>query len=171
MFAWLGRISSTLVQLFAAVGVILLLWTGYLANPDWVDSLQGIARRLGGEGILVTVAAGFLAAAFVISSARLARRTGKRPLFTIRPWMALVGLSLIGVCVWAATTWLLSEADRAAPEDRAASRIDAIRTGLTVGAGAAGGVALLLAARKQWLSERSQVHEETVAETQYEDAL
>jgi hypothetical protein len=171
MFAWLGRISSTLVQLLTTLGVILLVWAFYLADADWLGDLRAHASKLGAPGLTLVIAACFLVAAFVISSVRPSHGTGRRPLFTIRPWVVLVGMVFVGVSVWAATTWLLSEADRAAPADRVASRIDAIRTGLTVGAGAGGGVALLLAARKQWLSERSQVHEESVADTQYEDAL
>jgi hypothetical protein len=58
-------------------------------------------------------------------------------------------------------SWLLS--DLALPTNataetvqRARLRVDTIRTGLTVGAGTAGALALLLAARRQWLAERAQ---------------
>ncbi|MGN9788627.1 pentapeptide repeat-containing protein [Nonomuraea sp. ZG12] len=40
--------------------------------------------------------------------------------------------------------------------------MEAIRTGLSVGAGTGGAVALLLAMRRQWLSERDQAHREEV---------
>jgi hypothetical protein len=56
-----------------------------------------------------------------------------------------------------ATEWLLSEADSAV--DRGAARVDAIKTGLGVGAGTAGIFALLLAVRRQ-------IHQEhTTADT------
>lgn len=41
--------------------------------------------------------------------------------------------------------------------------MDAIKTGLSVGAGTGGAVALLLAIRRQWLNERDQLHREQVA--------
>ena len=40
--------------------------------------------------------------------------------------------------------------------DRAKLRVDLIRTGLSVGAGVAGALALVLAVRRQWLAERAQ---------------
>jgi hypothetical protein len=42
--------------------------------------------------------------------------------------------------------------------------MDAIKTGLSVGAGTGGAVALLLAMRRQWLNERDQLHREQVAD-------
>src|SRR5262249_57316513 len=74
------------------------------------------------------------------------------------------GLGLAGAAAGVAvgvgaTAWLLAEADRAT-SDRAQARIDAIRTGLSAGAGAGGGLVLLLAARRQWLGERTQAHAE-----------
>ncbi|WBB50001.1 pentapeptide repeat-containing protein [Verrucosispora sp. WMMA2044] len=79
-------------------------------------------------------------------------------------WLVLVGLLLAALLGWWVLSWLLGEADRAtAPDTRATLRIDAIRTGLTVVAGTGGGLALLLAARRQWISERAQRHQEVVA--------
>ncbi|MCM0676373.1 pentapeptide repeat-containing protein [Micromonospora phytophila] len=79
-------------------------------------------------------------------------------------WLVLIGLLLAALLGWLVLDWLLGEADRAAqPDTRATLRIDAIRTGLTVVAGTGGGLALLLAARRQWISERAQRHQETVA--------
>ncbi|WP_432930452.1 pentapeptide repeat-containing protein [Microbispora sp. CA-135349] len=51
--------------------------------------------------------------------------------------------------------WLLHEAGR-----DPARRIDAIRTGFTVGLGGGGTLVLLLGARRQWLLERAQQHAE-----------
>lgn len=82
------------------------------------------------------------------------------PFRPLRWWILLLGLVVIGASGWLATSWLLAEAEKAQPEQRPAVRIEAIRTGLSVGAGAGGGIALLLAARRQWLGERTQIHQE-----------
>ncbi|MDG4805238.1 pentapeptide repeat-containing protein [Micromonospora sp. WMMD1120] len=79
-------------------------------------------------------------------------------------WLVLVGLLLSVALGWLVLALLLGEADRASqPDTRATLRIDAIRTGLTVVAGTGGGLALLLAARRQWITERAQRHQEIVA--------
>ncbi|WP_433386582.1 pentapeptide repeat-containing protein [Micromonospora sp. KLBMP9576] len=86
------------------------------------------------------------------------------PLRVMPWWLVLVGLFLAALLGWLVLDWLLGEADRAAqPDTRATLRIDAIRTGLTVVAGTGGGLALLLAARRQWIGERAQRHQEAVA--------
>ncbi|WP_410810875.1 pentapeptide repeat-containing protein [Micromonospora sp. 067-2] len=79
-------------------------------------------------------------------------------------WLVLFGLLLAAALGWLVLDLLLTEADRATqPDTRATLRIDAIRTGLTVVAGTGGGLALLLAARRQWIAERAQRHQEGVA--------
>ncbi|WP_146765955.1 hypothetical protein [Micromonospora noduli] len=79
-------------------------------------------------------------------------------------WLVLVGLLVAIALGWLVLDLLLTEADRASqPDTRATLRIDAIRTGLTVVAGTGGGLALLLAARRQWIAERAQRHQENVA--------
>jgi hypothetical protein len=95
-----------------------------------------------------------------------------RPPLKVLPWWAvLVALLAIGGSIWLSTSWLLREADRAATTDqRAQLRVDAIRIGLTVGAGTGGVIVLLLAARRQWLAERTQAHQEDVAATVQLDA-
>ncbi|MEW2377826.1 pentapeptide repeat-containing protein [Micromonospora sp. NPDC047812] len=88
----------------------------------------------------------------------------EEPLRVMPWWLVVVGLLLAALLGWLVLDWLLGEADRAAqPDTRATLRIDAIRTGLTVVAGTGGGLALLLAARRQWISERAQRHQEAVA--------
>lgn len=78
-------------------------------------------------------------------------------------WYVLIGVLLAISLGWLVLDWLLGEADRATGVDtRATLRVDAIRTGLTVVAGTGGGLALLLAARRQWLSERAQRHQEFI---------
>lgn len=71
------------------------------------------------------------------------------------------GLLVALLAGWLVLTWLLGEAEAGGPQ--AALRIEAIRTGLTVVAGAGGALALLLAARRQWVKERAQRHDEAVA--------
>jgi uncharacterized protein YjbI with pentapeptide repeats len=79
-------------------------------------------------------------------------------------WLVLIGLLAAIALGWLVLDLLLTEADRASqPDTRATLRIDAIRTGLTVVAGTGGGIALLLAARRQWIAERAQRHQESVA--------
>jgi uncharacterized protein YjbI with pentapeptide repeats len=75
-------------------------------------------------------------------------------------WLVLLGLAAAALLGGLVITWLLGEAD--AGDTRAALRIDAIRTGLTVVAGTGGAVALLLAGRRQWVNERAQRHRESV---------
>lgn len=81
-----------------------------------------------------------------------------RPLRVMPWWLVLGGLLVAVVLGSVMLWWLLGEADQGTT--RAQLRIDAIRTGLTVVAGTGGAVALLLAARRQWLSERAQRHQE-----------
>ncbi|GGL95970.1 MULTISPECIES: pentapeptide repeat-containing protein [Micromonospora] len=92
-------------------------------------------------------------------------RTGRTDELRVMPWwLALVGLLVALGAGWLVLDLLLAEADRAAaPDTRAGLRIDAIRTGLTVVVGTGGGMAFLLAARRQWLTEGAQRHQETVA--------
>ncbi|MFD4676493.1 pentapeptide repeat-containing protein [Lentzea sp. NPDC058450] len=52
---------------------------------------------------------------------------------------------------WLTTSWLLTQANQA--KDPAAARIEAIKTGLSIGAGTGGLFALLLAVRRQWHQE------------------
>jgi uncharacterized protein YjbI with pentapeptide repeats len=94
-----------------------------------------------------------------------ADRDDDRPLRVMPWWLVLAGFVVAILLGWVVVAWLLREADQGTT--RAQLRIDAIRTGLTVVAGTGGAVALLLAARRQWLSERAQRHQERVdAQTQ-----
>ena len=73
----------------------------------------------------------------------------------VRWWAVgvVVAFALTVAATWLALDLLLGEADRAGAADRPAARIDAIRTGLTVAAGAGALVALVLALRRQWHNE------------------
>ncbi|MFE6959026.1 pentapeptide repeat-containing protein [Streptomyces sp. NPDC057696] len=91
----------------------------------------------------------------------------------ILSWRIVI-ISFLAACgLTALTTWALVTATDSQTVDQAkiaAVKINAIRTGLAVGAGAGGAMALLLAARKQWLGERSQSHQEDVAHSDISDA-
>ncbi len=71
-------------------------------------------------------------------------------------WWVVTGAAVVVVVVaWAATGWLLDEA--AAAKDPGAARVEAIKTGLGIGAGTTGIFALLLAVRRQWHNEYDAV--------------
>ncbi|WP_238162188.1 pentapeptide repeat-containing protein [Micromonospora endolithica] len=78
----------------------------------------------------------------------------------VRPlpsWVIPAGVAVVAVVTWAAVAWL----QRSVPTSgdglqRAQLRVESIRTGLTIGAAAAGAFALLLAFRRQQLAERTQ---------------
>jgi uncharacterized protein YjbI with pentapeptide repeats len=85
-------------------------------------------------------------------------RTEVRPLSW---WWIPGGLLVITLSIWAIMAILLALANKSSDASkRAEMKADAIKTSLTVGAGAAGGAALLLSIRRQWLAERSQAHSE-----------
>ena len=86
-----------------------------------------------------------------------------KPLRPIAWWWVVVGLVAVAAAIWGSTWWLLTETHGLHGADLATARMDAIKTGLSVGAGTGGAVALLLALRRQWLSERDQIHREEVA--------
>ncbi|GAB2604200.1 hypothetical protein GCM10027168_41410 [Streptomyces capparidis] len=64
----------------------------------------------------------------------------------------------VALSMWA----LLAQTHGLRGQARAQARIEAVKTAVTVGAGTGGVVALLLALRRQWLSEHEQVHRERV---------
>jgi uncharacterized protein YjbI with pentapeptide repeats len=98
----------------------------------------------------------------MLGAVNRSRRSGE---LRVMPWwFVLLGVLVAVVLGWLVLGWLLDEANRAGQADtRARLRIDAIRTGLAVVAGTGGTVALLLAARRQWINERAQRHQEAVA--------
>ncbi|MDG4834088.1 pentapeptide repeat-containing protein [Solwaraspora sp. WMMD1047] len=77
------------------------------------------------------------------------------PLRIIKLRTVYYGAATIAIVTAAVIIWLWREAGNS-PQ----LRIDAVRTGFTVGFGAGGALALILAARRQWLQERSQDHQE-----------
>lgn len=86
-------------------------------------------------------------------------RDADTPMRVIAWWWVPVALLGIASSAWATASALTTVAE-AAPNaaDRAALRLDALKTALTVGAGVAGAAAILLGLRRQWLSEHAQRH-------------
>ncbi|MEU7881962.1 pentapeptide repeat-containing protein [Microbispora bryophytorum] len=121
----------------------------------WID-VPGLLARLPPGGVLALGGLVLLLAGLVLlaTNSRSAR-TSPSPMRVLSVWWIVGGLIGVAVSTWIATTALTAIAG-ADP----ALRLDAIKSGLTVGAGAAGGVALLLAVRRQWLGERTQVYQE-----------
>ncbi len=140
-------------MLLAAGGVVLLLATSLGAN-GWLRWLGGldVRRWLGTYGVVV---AGFAAGLVLLVAAGLERQRSRRPAGARRAplswWVIAGGAVLVVAVAWAATAWLLHEASGA--HDPAAARVDAVKTGLAIGAGTGGVLALLLAVRRQWHQE------------------
>lgn len=79
-----------------------------------------------------------------------------RQLRPIQSWVIPAGALVVVVVTCTATLWLQWTVPKDSNSQKAQLRIDAIRTGLSVGAGTAGSLALLLALRRQQLAERTQ---------------
>ncbi|MFD3821885.1 pentapeptide repeat-containing protein [Streptomyces sp. NPDC058625] len=88
----------------------------------------------------------------------------------VRPiswWWALLAVALVASAVAVSMVVMLAQTEGLHGAQRATARIDAIKTALTIGAGTGGAAALLLALRRQWLSEHTHVRQEaadTIAE-------
>ena len=135
-----------------SLGLTSAVLLGFVLIPSWL-----VARILGRlswlDVILVVVAIGLLAAAFVWRP--MVRYTsafppGTRLLRVVSAWWVVAGLAVVLAAMWGSTAWLLSEADRIQdPGDRGLARIEAVRTGMQTAAGVGAGAALLLAFRRQ----------------------
>ncbi|MGH3743220.1 MAG: hypothetical protein ACRDT1_18075, partial [Micromonosporaceae bacterium] len=86
---------------------------------------------------------------------------GDMPLRVMHWGWVFGGLLLAVLLGGAVIMWLLAEATAGGPQARL--RMDAIRTGLAVMAGVGAAATLLYAARRQWLNERAQRHQEQIA--------
>ncbi|GIH64043.1 pentapeptide repeat-containing protein [Microbispora siamensis] len=121
----------------------------------WMD-VPGLLARVPLGGVLALGGPVLLLAGLVLLATNSRSvRTSPSPMRVLSVWWIVGGLIGVAVSTWIATT-ALTEIAGADP----ALRLDAIKSGLTVGAGAAGGVALLLGVRRQWLGERTQVYQE-----------
>ncbi len=105
------------------------------------------------------------------ASSKSEGREPSQPFRPIRWWMVL--LAVAAVAVMAGLAWvLLTHASRGVTDEAEAAklRVEVIRTVMTVAAGTGGAMALLLAARRQWLNEHDQLHREQVADHNRHDA-
>jgi uncharacterized protein YjbI with pentapeptide repeats len=140
-----------------AVGVVLLGLAGSLAFGwvDWAAHARWASERL---PVLVSLLGGVVLAA--VGVVRFVRpRAGRRA--PLSWWVIAAGIALVVIVSWGATAWLLAEASKS--KDPSAARVDAVKTGLGIGAGTGGVLALLLAVRRQW-------HQETTAAEVNHDA-
>src|SRR2546421_2193895 len=64
----------------------------------------------------------------------------RRSLRPIAWWWVIVGLAAVGIAIWGSTWWLLHQTHGLHGSDLANARMDAIKTGLSVGAGTGGAV-------------------------------
>lgn len=121
-------------------------WVAWPALGQWLLPHAGLVVMFGIGGVLLATA--------VVRAVRGAPRRRRRGAPRALSWWVIAagGVVVVGVA-WGATAWLLGEADQA--KDPAAARVEAIKTGLTIGAGTGGVFALLLAVRRQWHQELS----------------
>lgn len=142
--AWRGALVP------GAIGIVLVA-AAITAIAGWID-WSAIANRLRPDSsllMLLVLGVGFLAVA-----TRRVLLSGRRDqAVQLLRWPTASAAAGVVVLVSAgAVAWLLAEATGAA--DPSAARIEAIKAGLTVGAGAGGVLALTLAVRRQWHQER-----------------
>ncbi|MEV5715390.1 pentapeptide repeat-containing protein [Amycolatopsis mediterranei] len=133
-----GPLAAAVVMLL--VGVTLLF--------DWVD-WPSLARW--SQSRAPWLAAFAAAVTFASVGGWTWRSTATEPSRKRTPglswWIVVTAAVVVGLVAWGATSWLLNEANSA--NDRGAARVDAIKTGLGIGAGTTGIFAFLLAVRRQ----------------------
>uniref|UniRef100_UPI003F499C8B pentapeptide repeat-containing protein n=1 Tax=Actinokineospora sp. CA-119265 TaxID=3239890 RepID=UPI003F499C8B len=140
-------------MLLAATCSVVFAWWDWEAVGRWV-SVHAVVLVLAAGGVLLLGAAGV-----DLRGGRRRDRSRRPPLSW---WAITAGAVAVGVVSWTATVWLLGEADGSV--DRASARVNAVKTGLGIGAGTGGVLALLLAVRRQWHQEVSAadtVHDAT----------
>lgn len=137
----IGVLTVGGVSLLVAVSV-LVGWPDWAALGRWTRPHAAPLALLGVTVVCVAV------------GLRLLLRGDRAPASRVpaMSWWVVPGAAVVVTLVaWGATSWLLVEASTA--KDVGAARVDAIKTGLGIGAGATGIFALLLAVRRQWHSE------------------
>ncbi|MGW7290760.1 pentapeptide repeat-containing protein [Streptomyces xiamenensis] len=85
-------------------------------------------------------------------------------------WWALLAGAVVTTAIAVTMTAMLAQTDALDGAQRVMARIDAIKTALTVGAGTGGSAALLLALRRQWLSEHTHIQQEAANQASEFDA-
>lgn len=146
------RVSDPAVWAGAAglvlVGLAVTVVTGWV---DWSAAGRWLRPQAATVGLFASGV--FLMVAGVIGWVRAGTRERDRPSPSLSWWAVVAAAAVVAAVVWGATAWLLREAGSA--KDPAAARVEAIKTGLAIGAGTGGVFALLLAVRRQWHQERS----------------
>jgi uncharacterized protein YjbI with pentapeptide repeats len=146
-----ARLGTTALVLGAVAVSTATGWVDWSAVGEWLRP-HLVVTALSGVAVLLTGAA---------VRRQVPRRQWPRWLVSDRPpdrrvaplswWMVAAAAVVVAGVAWGATDALLHEANAA--KDPAAARVDAIKTGLSIGAGIGGVFALLLAVRRQWHQE------------------
>ncbi|MGW5715716.1 pentapeptide repeat-containing protein [Amycolatopsis sp. NPDC003865] len=133
---------------------VLFGWVDWLALGRWARP------HVVPLALLAVAVAGLAAAGWRLRGQRAPRTRASGMSW----WVVVTATIAVVVVAWVATNWLLDEAGKATSADtKAAAKVDAIKTGLGIGAGTTGIFALLLAVRRQWHSE-SDATEKNVTE-------
>ncbi|GLW95445.1 hypothetical protein Aglo03_62610 [Actinokineospora globicatena] len=153
-------------MLLAAAGLAALAAAASLL-AGWVD-WHGVGKWLLAHAAMIVlgVAAAVLLAAAVREWLRhrgTLPRAQERERAPLSWWAVAAGAVLVAAVATGATRWLLAEADKAPPAGQPAARVEAIKTGVGIGAGTGGILALMLAVRRQW-------HQEHATQTSDHDA-
>jgi len=142
------RQSAVLV----AAGISLTAVT--ILDMSGIVDAAGGAQWIGAHAVpIVSLGLGIAFVAVGFSTLWLRARPPKqvRSTIALSRWTVATAGAIVVIVAWGATAWLLREASHAT--DVAATRVEAIKTGLSIGAGTGGVFALLLAFRRQWHQE------------------
>ncbi|WJK38927.1 pentapeptide repeat-containing protein [Solwaraspora sp. WMMA2056] len=150
----------------AAAGAAALLAAAVVLLPGRLWSTLG--RLIGGHWLVLLLAVGGVTGLAVggvlwrrsqpAAESSAAPVPPQRPLRPLPTWIIPVGALVVAGITWAAVWGLQSTvpAGVGTPLQRAQLRVETIRTGLSVGAGVGAAAALLLALRRQQVTERTQ---------------
>jgi uncharacterized protein YjbI with pentapeptide repeats len=134
-----------------AVAGMVVLAAGSVTAAGWVD-WGAVGQWLQpGAGVAATVVVG--GALLALAASRQWRRTSSRMPRALSWWVVAAAIVLVAAVAWGATVWLVHQA--AGATDAAAARVEAVKTGLGIGASVGGMFAVLLAVRRQQHQERS----------------
>ncbi|MCP2245824.1 pentapeptide repeat-containing protein [Lentzea aerocolonigenes] len=135
-----GLVGTVLILISLITLTSWQTWAG-IGDFLWQNRIRILLIGLGSYLLFVAIR----------NTRRLMVRRPRSP--ALRP-AVVVGAGVIVAAVgWGATSWLLAEANKAPADARPQARVEAIKTGLSIGAGTGGVFALLLAVRRQWHQE------------------